>query len=434
MKLYDSYSKKNIEINEKVINIYNCGPTVYNDIHIGNARPLIVFDVLFRYLKTQNIEVNFVHNLTDIDDKIVNKAIENKTTEMEVSEKYIKAYKNIRKELNTLELITPKVTSNIDGIIEYIKKLIDKGFAYNIDGNIYFNISLISDYGKLSNKKIDELENGERVEINDKKRNPQDFVLWKKTKLGIQWNTEWSMGRPGWHTECSYLIEKYFSSNLTIHGGGIDLKFPHHENENAQNIALHNHQLAKVWMHIGHVNIKNTKMSKSLNNFILVKDILEKFSYHVIRWFFYKTNYTNPLNYTNDIILECKNEIDKICYNLNQSKTHLFINESFLENKNIYCEDFLSKLEDDLNIVNSVSIIQKDLKKLNTMLREGKFIELNLIYFKILNSLNILGIEFKNLHNEEIFELINQYKIYSKENNYEQRDLIRKKLIEKSVL
>lgn len=177
MKLYDSYSKKNIEINEKVINIYNCGPTVYNDIHIGNARPLIVFDVLFRYLKTQNIEVNFVHNLTDIDDKIVNKAIENKTTEMEVSEKYIKAYKNIRKELNTLELITPKVTSNIDGIIEYIKKLIDKGFAYNIDGNIYFDISLISDYGKLSNKKIDELENGERVEINDKKRNPQDFVL-----------------------------------------------------------------------------------------------------------------------------------------------------------------------------------------------------------------------------------------------------------------
>ncbi len=434
MKLYDSYSKKNIEINDDNINIYNCGPTVYNHIHIGNARPLIVFDVLHRYLKAINKNVCFVHNLTDIDDKIINRAIEEKTDEKTISKKYISAYDDIRKKLNTIDLITPKITDNIEGIIDYVNRLIKVGVAYSIDGNVYFDISSTSDYGVLSNKKIDELENGERVNIDDNKKNLGDFVLWKKTNIGIQWDTPWAKGRPGWHSECSYLIEKYFGNNLTIHGGGVDLKFPHHENENAQNQALHNHPLAKVWMHIGHVNINNEKMSKSLNNFILVKDILENYDYQTIRWFFYGTNYSNPLNFSNEIIENAKNDIERIKKSINYSKTMLIINNQYNRNEKILDQEFLNELDNNLNIVNSITIIQKKLKSLNVEIRNKNYIMANELLNIIINCLNILGIEFKNIHNIENMQLIEKYADALNSKNYNESDELRKILIEKELI
>lgn len=434
MKLYDSYSKKNIEINDNKINIYNCGPTVYNDIHIGNARPLIIFDVLHRYLKKINKDVNYVHNLTDIDDKIINKAIEENTDEKTISEKYIDAYQKIRNELNTLDMITPKITDNINGIIEYIDRLIKTGCAYSINGNVYFDISGVKDYGKLSNKKIEELENGERVSVDDNKKNPGDFVLWKKTNKGIQWETPWAKGRPGWHSECSFLIEKYFGNNLTIHGGGIDLKFPHHENENAQNQALHNHPLAKIWMHIGHVNINNEKMSKSLGNFILVKDLLNKYNFQTIRWFFYGTNYANPLNFSNEVIENSKNEIDKIRKLIYSTKTILIINNTFSVNKIDICEEFLNELDNNLNIVNAITILQKLIKELNIEIRNKNYNNANKIYNIVVNCLNILGIEFVDIHTIENMRMIEQYIDELNKKNYDQSDKLRNELIKKELL
>ena len=434
MKIYDSYSKQLIDINEDNINIYNCGPTVYNHIHVGNARPLIVFDVLHRYLKAISKNVCFVHNLTDIDDKIINRAIEEKSDEKTVSEKYIDAYTDIRKKLNTIELITPKITDNIDGIIDYVNRLIKIGAAYSINGNVYFDISFTNDYGILSNKRIDELVNGERVNIDDNKKNPGDFVLWKKTNVGIQWDTPWAKGRPGWHNECSYLIEKYFGNNLTIHGGGVDLKFPHHENENAQNQALHNHVLAKVWMHIGHVNINNQKMSKSLNNFILVKDILEKYNYQTIRWFFYGTNYSNPLNYSNENIENAKNDIERIKKSINYSKTILIMNNQYQINDKILDQEFLNELDNNLNIVNAITCIQKKLRELNIEIRNKNFIKSNELLNIITNCLTILGIEFDNIHNLENMQLIESYVKALNDKNFEESDAIRKQLIEKGLM
>lgn len=434
MKIYDSYNKDYKTIEEKEVNIYNCGPTVYNDIHIGNARPLIVFDVLYRYLNSINKTVKYIHNLTDIDDKIINKAIGENVDEKTISDRYIDAYAKIRSQLNTLPLNTPKITDHINGIIDYIDRMIKNGTAYSIDGNVYFNIAKIKDYGKLSNKKIDELENGERVSIDDKKINPGDFVLWKKTNVGIQWETEWAKGRPGWHSECSYLIEKYFGDNLTIHGGGVDLKFPHHENENAQNCALHNKPLAKIWMHVGHVNINNEKMSKSLNNFVLMKELLEKYDYQTIRWFFYSTNYRNPLNFSFDILDQANNEIKKIKKSIYTNKTNLILNNALVEKNEILDKEFLNELDNDLNIVNAITIIQKNIKELNQKTRSKEFNESNNLLNYIINSLKILGIEFEDIHNDANIKLIKDYKTHIDNKQFDKSDEIRKILIDKELL
>lgn len=434
MKIFDSLSKTLKVLNEKKINIYNCGPTVYNDIHIGNARPLIVFDVLYRYLSRINRNVEYLHNLTDIDDKIINKAIEENTNEKNISEKYIDAYKQICKNLNIKQMELVKVTDHIDGIIDYIHRLILSNHAYEINGNVYFNIESITNYGSLSNKKIDELENGERVEIDNHKKHPGDFVLWKKTKKGIQWNTPWGWGRPGWHTECAYLIEKYFHNNLTIHGGGIDLKFPHHENENAQNLALYNTPLAKIWMHIGHVNINNRKMSKSLNNFVLVKDLLQTYNYSTIRWFFYTSNYSNPINFSKDALEITKKDINKIENILNIAKSQLIINDQFKINETINLKSFDEQLDANLNIVNAITCLQTTIKALNIAIRNKDFNQANHIFNQIINSLNVLGINFNNIHTPENLLLLKEYKQEITNKNFQKSDLIRKELIARGLI
>ncbi|MGL4951701.1 MAG: cysteine--tRNA ligase [Mycoplasma sp.] len=433
MRLYNSLSQSYIEINEDQVNIYNCGPTVYNHIHIGNARPLIIFDVLYRTLEATNKKVNYLHNITDIDDKIINAAISNNTDEKTISEMYANAYAEIRKKLNTKEMTIQKVTDNIDGIIDYINRMILKGVAYEVNGNVYFNTKLVDSYGELSNRVLDDQIIGERVQANDQKINETDFVLWKNTNDGIKWKTNWCDGRPGWHSECSYLIEKYFGNNLTIHGGGIDLKFPHHENENAQHHGLHDCGLAKVWMHVGHINVDNKKMSKSSNNFILVKDLLTIFQYQSIRWFMYRTNYRNPLEFNQIIMEECESEINKIKRNINSTKTQLIMNDS-LSAKEVISQNFLEILNNDLDISNAVTYIQKISKEINVSIRSKDFQLANSLLNELIWCLSILGIEFENVHDENTIEKIKEYQMHQSNKNYESSDALRKILVEKEII
>ena len=433
MKLYNSLSKKIEYIDDKIINIYNCGPTVYNDIHIGNSRPVIVFDVLYRYLVSQNIEVNYLHNLTDIDDKIIAAAKNKNQSELQLSSYFSKEYEDIRKKLNIKDMIIEKVSDNIDGIIDYIDRLVKTNGAYVVNGNVYFDTKKNSEYGKLSHRSIDDQNKVERIEENSEKKNPTDFVLWKNTNEGIKWETPWSLGRPGWHTECSYLIEKYFKTSLTIHGGGIDLKFPHHENENAQHECLYNEDIAKIWMHIGHINIDNQKMSKSLNNFILIKDILKEYSYQEIRWFIYKTNYRNPLNFNQNIMNETRIEIEKIQKIINTSKTDLIYNKS-LSSQFILSENFIKEMDNDLNISNGITEIYDLIKKLKNEIRNKNYSEVNNFLNMIISNLSILGIEFENIHTDEVIIIINKYYSEYENKNFSLSDNLRKILIEKKIL
>ncbi|MGL4951225.1 MAG: cysteine--tRNA ligase [Mycoplasma sp.] len=433
MRLYNSLSQSYIDLNDDQINIYNCGPTVYNHIHIGNARPLIVFDVLYRTLLADGKNVNYLHNITDIDDKIINAAIKNKTTEKAISEMYTDAYADIRHKLNTKDMNIQKVTDNIDGIIDYISRMVDKQDAYEVNGNVYFNTKSISCYGELSNRILDDQIVGERVSADDQKLNDTDFVLWKNTKDGIKWDTKWCQGRPGWHSECSYLIEKFFGNNLTIHGGGIDLKFPHHENENAQHHALHGCGLAKVWMHVGHININNQKMSKSLNNFILVKDLIDVYGYETIRWFMYKTNYRNPLEFSDLIMQDCKTEINKIEKTINLTKTHLIMNDSY-NLSTLKSQSFLDILNNDLDISNGITYIQKLVKDINISIRAKEFLNANSNLNELIWCLSILGIEFNNIHDKTVEADIIAYKQNLDNKNYEQSDIIRDRLVLSGVL
>ncbi len=434
MKLYDSLSKQYVEIKDKVVNIYNCGPTVYNHIHIGNARPLIVFDVLFRTLNALGYQVNYLHNLTDIDDKIIKAAALENLPELELSDKYAKAYEDIRKQLNTLPLTIEKVSDNIDGIIEYINRMLKNGTAYADDGNVYFNTAKIDNYGILSNRNLEDQIIGERVSADDKKINETDFVLWKKTKEGIQWDTPWCKGRPGWHSECSFLIEKHFGTNLTIHGGGIDLKFPHHENENAQHQALHHCGLAKIWMHVGHINVDNQKMSKSLGNFILVKDILSKYRYQVVRWFMYQTNYRNPLDYNVNIMEECNKQISKLEQTINATKTFLINQDKLSLDARVMEDSFLNELSNDLNIANGITIIQEIVKKINVSSRQKDYDVANENLNKLINCLNVLGIAFDDIHNGDNIKLIKDYYRNVEAKNFEESDKLRSALTEKGLL
>lgn len=436
IKLYDSKTKKMVTLNENDISMYNCGPTVYNHIHIGNARPLVTFDVLYRLLIHFKKNVTYVLNITDIDDKIINNAIQNNVPELELSNYYTEQYFLIKKKLNTLPMINPKVSENIDGIIEYIEKIVSSGYGYYIEGNdVYFDTSKIKTYGSVSNQNMDALFADVRIKNNESKQNPHDFVLWKRTEHGLQWATKWFKGRPGWHTECAYLINKLIGHQATIHGGGMDLKFPHHENENAQNQALFNCDIAKVWLHIAMINIDNEKMSKSLNNFILVKDILEKYSYQALRWFFYQSNYSNPLNYSDQIMEQMENEVLKFKKTINDAKTLLVLNNQDFSLKNEQVNnDVIEYLSDNLNLINAITVLYDLNKKLNILIRQKDLNSVEIKLAELINSLKILGIEFENLHNDENITLLKEWDKLVKLKEFTKSDFLRKKLIEKGLL
>ncbi|MCI0495566.1 cysteine--tRNA ligase [candidate division KSB1 bacterium] len=364
------------------IRIYMCGPTVYDYFHIGNARPFILFDIFRRYLKYRGFEVSYVTNLTDIDDKIIKKANEDKVSTTVVAENYTKAFFEDTKRLGILEADAyPKATENIAGIIALIEKLMQKGLAYQINGDVFYAVSKFNGYGKLSGKNIDELESGARVEVDTRKSDPLDFALWKAAKPGEPfWESPWGNGRPGWHIECSVMSMKHLGESFDIHAGGVDLVFPHHENEIAQSEGATGKPFVKYWMHNGFLNIEGEKMSKSLGNFFTVREILEKYHPAVIRMFFLLKHYRSPINFSEDRILEAQNALERIVTTLANIDSSLedqelgssHANPSLAESIDDLKQEFLNEMDDDFNSAGALAKVFDLVKEANLILAKNK--------------------------------------------------------------
>lgn len=452
MKLYNTLTRKKEEfkpIKENEVTMYVCGPTVYDYIHVGNARPMVVFDTLRRYFIYKGYKVKYVVNYTDIDDKIINRANEENKTAKEIAEKYIKAFEEDAKGLNLYEekTIHPRATEYIRHMIDFIEKLIEKGAAYNVDGNVYFNIESAEDYGKLSKKNIDELISGARVDVNEEKRNPMDFALWKKAKEGEPyWDSPWGRGRPGWHIECSVMAKTLLGDTIDIHAGGEDLQFPHHENEIAQSETLTGKSFANYWLHNGMLTIDNQKMSKSLGNFFTVRDIAKEFDLEVLRFFLLSAHYRNPINFSKDVMEQLKNGLDRL-YN---GKSHL---EYLLKNcsdRELTQEDrksladidkfkkaFIESMEDDINTADAIACLFDLVKYANSNFDEKtpKTV-VQYTYDNLIELSQILGILSKEeeILEEEILELIEKRTQARKEKNYKLADEIRDKLRDMGII
>ena len=439
MKLYNTMTNKIEEfktIEENKVKMYVCGPTVYNCIHLGNARPIVVFDTLARYFKYKGMEVDYVQNFTDVDDKIINKSIEEGISASEVSEKYIKCFFEDINRLNILESVKrPKVTENMAEIIEIIQKLIDNGFAYEKDGDVYFEVKKYKDYGKLSNQKIEELELGARIDVSEIKKNPMDFALWKKKKKEGEpfWESPWGQGRPGWHIECSAMAKKYLGDTFDIHGGGQDLVFPHHENEIAQSKCAYHGNFANYWLHNGFIQINGDKMSKSLGNFFLLREILEKFSGNVVRLFILSTHYRKPINFSFENMEDTKKALQNIVKSMNKFEgiVEKYKNEKTVEIKNLdfsqKIDEFDKKFEDamdeDMNTPQALATIFDQIRETNKFISVNKD-ELSTIYAEIEKSYESLKRKIGNVFGIEI-EMENS----AKEEDGENMELT-KKLIE----
>lgn len=399
MKIYNTKTLKKEEfkpITEGEVKMYVCGPTVYDNVHIGNVRPVVVFDTLRRTFEELGYKVKYVSNYTDVDDKIIRRSKELGISEKELTDKMIAAYNDIRHKLNAADLYkTPRVTETMDEIISFIDGLVDKGAAYEKDGDVYFRTSSVADYGSLSNQNLDDLQVGARIEENDLKESPLDFALWKKTEDGIKWPTRYSIGRPGWHTECVVMINKELGSLIDIHGGGKDLKFPHHENERAQSIAINESELANYWVHSGMIDINGVKMSKSLGNFITAKDILSKVDPMVLRWFLLATQYRDDVNVSDEIIESSKAELTKIITAYKQACVKLEVNDIKVDgvDEDAY-KRFMDAMADDLNTPNAYAVIFEIVKNINQLVRvkEINFEALGKEVNTLVRCMNVLGI------------------------------------------
>lgn len=381
MQIFDTMTQKKQElkpINGKTVRIYACGPTVYNFIHIGNARPLCVFDTLRRYLKWRGYDVKFVQNFTDIDDKLIKKANEEGITVPEVAERYIKEFFVDAEGLNIMKAdVHPRATENVDGIIELIQSLIDKGYAYESQGDVYFRTLKFKEYGKLSHQPIDDLESGARISVSEIKENPLDFALWKAAKPNEPfWESPWGKGRPGWHIECSVMAKRYLGDSIDIHCGGQDLIFPHHENEIAQSECANGCMFSHYWMHNGYINVDNRKMSKSLGNFFTVRDVAEKYGYEPIRYLMISSHYRSPINYSADIIEQAKNALERL-YNCRSKMTFSIENGGGNSDKtadefiNKRKEQFISVMDDDFNTADGISAVFDLARDINTFVDSG---------------------------------------------------------------
>lgn len=454
MKVYNTLTRRKEEfvpIEEGKVKMYVCGPTVYNYIHIGNARPIIVFDTVRRYFEHKGYHVNFVTNYTDVDDKIINKANEENVAPEEISERFIQEFLHDTAALNVNEATThPKATEEIDGMVEMIQVLIDKEYAYEKNGTVYFRTRKFEGYGKLSKKNIDELQSGARIGINEEKEDPLDFVLWKPKKEGEPaWESPWSDGRPGWHIECSVMSKKYLGDEIDIHAGGEDLIFPHHENEIAQSEAATGKQFAKYWMHNAFLNIDNKKMSKSDGNFFTVREISEKYDLQVLRFFMLSAHYRNPINFSEELMESAKRSLDRIltAYSqleeLSQSKTGEKDNLTEHEEEVIKSIDELSDkyemaMDDDFNTADAISSIFEIVRLGNShcnLESSNTFIDLVKNKIKILT--DILGIKVeieKGLLDEDIEALIEERNEARKNKNFQRSDEIRDLLLEKNIV
>lgn len=444
MKLYNSYTLKVEEfkpIKENEVSMYVCGPTVYNHAHIGNARPIVVFDTLRRTFEALGYKVKFVSNFTDVDDKIINKAIEEGVDERVIADRYIEAYDDVRNSLNIIPVdVTPRVTETMEEIIEFIDKLVKNGNAYVVDGDVYFSVESDPKYGELSHQKLEDLNAGSRVEVGDAKKNPQDFALWKKTEKGIKWNSPWGEGRPGWHTECVVMIGKQFDGNLIdIHGGGKDLKFPHHENEMAQSECVNHHHLANFWLHNGMLETKGGKMSKSLGNTQWAKDVIAENGANLVRWFLLSGKYRDSLIYDDETFNAAKSELNKIENVLKQVDVKCAINNIQLSediNDEKY-DEFLRQMSDDLNTPNAYMVIFDTVKLLNQKLRikDIDYLELAKNYNAIKKMLSILGVFIDKValsdEDKNIYDKWNKAKA---DRDFETADKYRAVLSDKGIL
>ena len=377
MRIFNTMTRQKEEFipnNPDEVKIYACGPTVYNYIHIGNARPLCVFDVLRRYLEYKGYNVKFVQNFTDVDDKIIKRANEEGITFEEVSKKYIEEFWTDANGLNFKKAsVHPKATENIDKIINIIKTLEEKGYAYAVDGDVYFRTLKFKEYGKLSHQPIEDLQSGARIAIGEKKENPLDFALWKAAKEGEPyWDSPWGKGRPGWHIECSAMNKRFLGDTIDIHCGGQDLIFPHHENEIAQSECANGCTFAKYWMHNGYINVDNVKMSKSLGNFKTVREIANVYGYEVIRYFLISSHYRSPINYSLEIIEQCKSALERL-YTCRESLDFALKNakdipddEELIKKLNSHREQFITAMDDDLNTADGVAAVFELVKDINT--------------------------------------------------------------------
>lgn len=436
VKLFNTLSGKVEEFKSNVkgkINMYVCGPTVYSYAHVGNMCPVIVFDMVYRYFKYAGYDVKYASNFTDVDDKIIKAAKEAGVTEKELTEKFIKIYLDDVKSLNCLDIdYRPKVTETMSEIIEYIQKLMDNGFAYQKGDDVYFRVSSVPDYGIISKQSVEELEYGNRIAVDANKENPYDFVLWKKTNEGITWDSPFGKGRPGWHTECVVMINKIFGDNIDIHGGGVDLKFPHHENEMAQNKALTGENLANYWMHNGHVMVDGVKMSKSLGNFITVHDLLAKYPANVIRLAILKNNYRLPFDFTDKLFNEARTIDDKVYNVLKQANLKIQLNN--LQVGRIKQDEQINNImDDDFNTSNLVTYLLNLVKELNNMMRNNlDFID---AYDKI-NLINyILGLKYDLVvMTDDDKELYKKWLEYREKSDYKNADEVRDILVSKNII
>lgn len=447
MKIYNTLTRQKEEfkpINEGKAGIYVCGPTVYNYIHIGNARPICVFDVLRRFLKYIGYDVKFVQNFTDVDDKIIKRANEEGVEASEISEKYIKEYLTDLRGLNALEAdISPKVTDNMDIIIDLIKILVNKGFAYEVNGDVYFRTRKFKGYGKLINQSVDDLMSGARIDVNDIKEDPLDFALWKAAKEGEPfWESPWGKGRPGWHIECSAMSKHYIGNTIDIHGGGVDLIFPHHENEIAQSEAATGEPLANYWMHNGHINIDNKKMSKSAGNFFTTRDVAEKYGYEAIRYLMIQAHYRSPINYSVDLLEACKASLERL-YNCRNSIDRAMNTahdgelsgkvKEFLDKRKA---QFVDALSDDLNTADALSAIFELVREINTLITSGKAAkgELKACADVFDELTDVLGICYNRTKEETIPEEINKLALQRQEarkaRDFAKADALRDKISE----
>lgn len=446
MKIFNTLTRNKdelITINEGEVKIYACGPTVYNYIHIGNARPLCVFDVLRRYLEWRGYKVTFVQNFTDIDDKLIKKANEEGITVPEVAERYIKEFWVDAKGLNVREAtVHPRATENIDEIQRIIGELVEKGYAYQAGGDVYFRSKKFSDYGKLSHQPLEDLEAGARIATDDIKEDPMDFCLWKGAKPGEPyWASPWGDGRPGWHIECSAMAEKYLGKTIDIHCGGLDLIFPHHENEIAQSECANGCDFAHYWMHNGFINVDNHKMSKSLGNFFTVRDVAEKYGYEPIRHLMISSQYRGPINYSVDIIEQGKNALERL-YTCRNNIDFALGNAqdggeipSFIEERK---QEFITAMDDDLNTADALAAIFVLVRDINTAIANGAKKDALNACAEIFDELTgVLGLVYNRKTetlDSEIEELIQKRTEARKNRDFKTADEIRDRLKEMGIV
>ena len=439
IRLYNTLTRR-VEkfepVKENEVSIYVCGPTVYNDPHIGNMRPPVFFDTVRKFFETIGYKVTYVSNFTDVDDKIINKAISEGVDEKTIAERYIVAYTKCLDSLN-IEHATfnPRVTEYIPEIINYIDNLVKTDYAYIEGGEVFFDIGKVEDYGCLSNIKLDDLIENARIDNNSKKHNQYDFLLWKKTDAGIKWDSPFEKGRPGWHTECCVMIDSIFHNKIDIHGGGSDLKFPHHENEIAQSMATHHHHLAKYWIHTAMMNINGEKMSKSLGNVILSKDAINEYTGNVLRIILLNTQYRNIINFTDSVLADSRAIVTKIenCYR--QLNLKIQINNGVLQGFSSKIDGFLECLANDFNIPNAITYALDIVKNGNNLLRSNAPLEeLQDIYYCLCKIVYVLGLKFDLVTlSESDKKLYQEYDKARANKDFAKSDEIRKELIERKI-